>query len=383
MVNPRRLLFVQSWEPAFYPPLINAAWQMAEAGWQVHFLSARIAGSGLKLPHHPNISEYSIAERPSHVIRPKDFIRYLRAAAAVALRLKPQIVYASDPLGAAPGILAARLARAKLIYHEHDSPSPGTLNSLLNRSRGAAARSANIIIFPNEERARIAADELHFDHSRLRIIWNLPRVAEIPNVTTRANHPLTLYYHGSISPERLPESLVEGIVHFEGRVRLKLVGYEAPGANGYIDRLTGRGTTSHGERLTEYIGVLSRGKDLLIQAASAHVGLAFMPLDANDINMQHMTGASNKAFDYMASGLALLVSDLPDWHQCFVAPGFGLSCDPGDASSIQQTLQWFLDNPEERRRMGERSRRQIMSEWNYDSAFRPILTELHELIASA
>ena len=55
-----------------------------------------------------------------------------------------------------------------------------------------------------------------------------------------------------------------------------------------------------------------------MEAARAHVGLALMPLNSNDLNMRHMTGASNKPFDYMAAGLALLVSDLPDWRQMFV-----------------------------------------------------------------
>ena len=55
-----------------------------------------------------------------------------------------------------------------------------------------------------------------------------------------------------------------------------------------------------------------------------------MPRTSDDMNMLNMTGASNKAFDYMAAGLTLLVSDLPDWHAMFVAPGFGRACDPAD-----------------------------------------------------
>ena len=37
-----------------------------------------------------------------------------------------------------------------------------------------------------------------------------------------------------------------------------------------------------------------------------------------DINLNYMTGASNKPFDYMACGLALLVCDLSDWKQMYV-----------------------------------------------------------------
>jgi hypothetical protein len=46
-----------------------------------------------------------------------------------------------------------------------------------------------------------------------------------------------------------------------------------------------------------------------------------MPKQSEDINMRHMVGASNKPFDYMASGLPLLVTDLPEWAATFVEPG--------------------------------------------------------------
>jgi glycosyltransferase involved in cell wall biosynthesis len=354
---------------------------MADAGWQARFLSARITGTALTLPNHPNISESSIAERPSHVIRRNDYVRYLSAAGATALRFRPEIIYASDPLGAAPGLLAARLAHAKLVYHEHDSPTRGGLNRMLSVARGLAARSADLVIFPNEGRARIAENELRFDRSHLRIVWNLPRRAEVPEVRRRDPNPIILYYHGSIGPKRIPEAVVDAIVKLNGRARLKMVGYEAPGAEGYLEHLMARGIVREDTRLLEYHGPISRGKELLSHAASAHLGLAFMPLSDVDVNMQHMTGASNKVFDYMASGLPLLVSDLPDWNRLFVDTGYGRACDPMDSASVRSAILWFLDNPEECIRMGERARNKIMCEWNYDTAFQPILREMENLVA--
>ena len=51
---------------------------------------------------------------------------------------------------------------------------------------------------------------------------------------------------------------------------------------------------------------------------------------AEDLNMLHMVAASNKPFDYMACGLPLLVTDLPEWVETFVKPGYALACDPDD-----------------------------------------------------
>src|ERR1700724_3096622 len=115
-----RVLFVQATNPGAYPPLIHASMLMAEAGWEVTFLSAPFDGDELALDPHPRIKIHAIQPRPSHVMSTLSYALYAAAAARLALRLRPNVVYASDPLGAGPGVLAARLTGAALVYHEHD-----------------------------------------------------------------------------------------------------------------------------------------------------------------------------------------------------------------------------------------------------------------------
>ena len=116
---------MQAADAAAYPPIIHAASLMAEAGWRVCVLSAPIAGTGLEFPRHPGIDVRLTATRPSHVMTRAAYAAYAAATARLAIRLRPDVVYASDPLGAGPGLLAARLSGARLVYHEHDTPNPG------------------------------------------------------------------------------------------------------------------------------------------------------------------------------------------------------------------------------------------------------------------
>jgi glycosyltransferase involved in cell wall biosynthesis len=359
-----------------YPPLIHASMLMAEAGWNVTFLSAPFDGRPLELSHHPRIVVRAIPPRPSHVMGRTAYVRYAAAAARLALQLRPEIVYASDPLGAGPGLLAARLARSRLVYHEHDSPASGSLRPSLARARAAAARGAELVILPNKARACIVQAELGFSADRLRIVWNMPRRAELPPLDSQPEAPLVLHYHGSITPDRLPLAVVEAVRLLRGRARLRIVGYEAPSAAGYIQRLLQLGGGGNSTSIVEYAGQVPGRADLIAAAAQAHVGLAFMPVHSSDLNMIHMTGASNKPFDYMAAGLALLVSDQPDWRDMFVAPGYARACDPTDPPSIAAALTSFMDHPAERSAMGARGRAKIEAEWNYDTAFAPVMNAL-------
>ena len=60
----RRVLFVQATNPGAYPPLIHASTLMADAGWEVTFLSAPIAGNWLAMPSHPGVTVRAVRRTP-------------------------------------------------------------------------------------------------------------------------------------------------------------------------------------------------------------------------------------------------------------------------------------------------------------------------------
>ena len=377
----RRVLFLQVADPAAYPPVMNAARVMAEAGWQVTLLAAPIASSGLAFAPGAGIELRSIGARPSHVVGRGVYLRYLAEAASLALRRRTHVVYASDPLSAGPALAAARLTGARLVYHEHDSPEPDAPASWVSNLRRRAAERAELVMLPNEARAAQVGAALGVAGKTITV-WNLPSRRELPRLACGGaeaggdgGERLELYYHGSINPERLPEAVVHAIARLGRAARLSIAGYEAPGAAGYVARLVELGA-GDGAPHVVYLGEIPERADLLAQATRADVGLAFMPAATADFNMRNMVGASNKPFDYLAAGQALLVSDLPDWREAFAAPGFARACEPTDVAALTEAFAWFAGHPDERRAMGRRGRERIERDWNYETAFAPVLERL-------
>lgn len=370
------ILFLQATDPAIYPPLINAAWLLSEAGLQSTFLSSPHAENELSMPDIPGLTIDNMPTRPTFVVDRKSYLAYIRRAVGLARSLRPRAIYASDPMGALPGLIASRLSGVPLVYHEHDSPSDSAqLNPLVRRARSFAIRTANVVVFPNAARAEAARADIGFDESRLKIVWNMPRVAEIPAKAAR-DDVFTLYYHGSINEQRLPMAVAEAVSQFDRQVRLRIAGYDTSPRRRHLSDMAGRYGQWNEGGLIDALGQIEKREDLLTGATTADVGLALMPVRSDDINMVSMVGASNKAFDYMAAGLPIIVSDLADWKAMYVAPGHGFSADPSDAKSLASVIRILLDDPVGRRAMGIRNQARIATEWNYDTHFCEVVDAL-------
>jgi glycosyltransferase involved in cell wall biosynthesis len=344
---------------------------LAERGWDVTYLSAPSKLSDLVLPKQAGIREYQTSPRKDFTVSAADYFQYCSAAIGLALKLRPDVIYVSDSLGTLPGLLARLICKSIIVYHEHDSPNrQSDLNPLIRWSRAQMLKLANVVVFPNMERALHAHAEVLFQLDKLKIVWNLPRREEVStnSLSSDATRPFTLYYHGSITPDRIPFTLVEALKRFDGKVHLVIAGYESGSNVGYVGSMIKAVEGTPVEGCIRYLGQVQR-KDLFSTSQSGDLGLALMPLESDDVNMAHMAGASNKAFDYMASGLLPLVSNLPEWIDMFVTPQFAVAADPRSVDNLCETISTVMVNIETYRAGNQLRRAKILSDWNYDQVF--------------
>ena len=207
-------------------------------------------------------------------------------------------------------------------------------------------------------------------------VWNCPGKHEVSDARSPTDtNNVWLLYHGSIVPNRLPLSVLTAMAKLPESLKLRIIGYETVGSQGYLDTIRDTAKALGIAHRIEIIGAVP-SVELFKHCQRSDIGLALMPIWSADINMQAMTGASNKAFDYMACGLALVLPDLPDWKSMFVDPGYGVSCVPTDPASIESALRSLIESPAEMRAMGERSRQRIQCDWNYEMQFGQVRRQL-------
>jgi glycosyltransferase involved in cell wall biosynthesis len=380
-----RILYIQYTNPAGYPPLEHSSRILAQADWEVLFLGTGASGAdALRFPPYPHINVYQIPFCHPGWRQKLHYIRYSLWVLIWVLRWQPQWVYASDLLVCPLALILTFFPQVKVIYHEHDSPvnsSKRMFENFVLKTRNWLAKRAKICILPNLQRTRWFAENIGNEQNTI-CIWNCPRKDEvIQPLNSQKQNLLTLYYHGNISPTLLPISIIEAVSivlseNRECKIKLRIVGYETSGNIGYLAHIKELAKNlGIQEQYMECISGVPRYK-LLELAKNGDIGLALMPVNTSNFNLQYLTGASNKPFDYLACGLPLVVSDLPDWKQMYVEPGYGLACNPEDANSIADVIRWYLEHPLEMKNMGEKGRQRILHEWNYETQFEVVKNQL-------
>lgn len=287
-------------------------------------------------------------------------------------------------------------------------------------ARARLAKKTELCLLPNEERARVFREQTK-SQKPIECVWNVPGLEEVGPRKTKPNlqTPLKLFYGGSLAPARLSPLILQEIVKLAGQIELEIVGYATYAAQKYIRSVVNMNEEA-GQKIISYHGALSRRSELLAVADRCETALCLMPMSSPDLNMRTMAGASNKPFDAMARGLAVVISDLPAWTSMYLeerkeedgagrdagyripdagevlganemmskdprnpefriprpGKGYGIAINPECGESIRAGLEWMLNNREKLWEMGERGRQKIREEWNYERLFQPVLDRL-------
>jgi glycosyltransferase involved in cell wall biosynthesis len=267
-----------------------------------------------------------------------------------------------------------------VVYHEHDTPAPPTnaFLRLIHSARRRLARVAMLCVIPQQQRLARFVETLN--PNRALCVWNCPNRDEVcPPHDQPPSNELVLWYHGSLNGNQFPLSVIDALALLPSNVRVRFAGYETVGHTGFINELLARAERLNVRDRVAYVGTPATRTELYARAATAHVGLALFDRSSR----QPMAGASNKPFDYLACGLALLLTDAAEWSEIYVNAGCAHVTDPVSAEAVARTVRSLLDDPDATRALGEAGRVRVLNDWNYETQFEPVKRILDDLRADA
>jgi glycosyltransferase involved in cell wall biosynthesis len=383
----RRIALVSFSDPTYYPPTLNAAQILARRGWCVDLLGTRWRGKPHATSNYPSgVNVLLHSETGAGIDYYAQYARFFLWACQLARRNRYHWIYCYDMLAAPLGRAMARLAGARWAYHNHDleiraemSPTQRWLR--LKELELGSARHADLIVFPQRERARMFADAAGL-REMPQIVFNCPPLAWNPDgdldprvAALRARWPRLVVYQGGLNSDRGVRALIESLPHWPDDAALVLVG--DPRASGEIAMLEERvRELGLGERVlwAGNLGWSYRALPGVTRAGALGVAIT-PPCGRSNINLEHLAGASNKVFEYMACGLAVLAPDTPGFRELIEEPGYGQVCVDYRPQALGRQITALLDTSL-REKMRARNLDAYRTRFNYEHQFAPIVARL-------
>ena len=87
----------------------------------------------------------------------------------------------------------------------------------------------------------------------------------------------------------------------------------------------------------------------------------------------HMVCSPNKLFEYMASGMAVIASDIPMWKEIIDEYKCGICLDPYDVNAIADTMIYMKNHPDEVEKMGRNGRKAVLEHFSWECESKTLL----------
>jgi glycosyltransferase involved in cell wall biosynthesis len=260
------------------------------------------------------------------------------------LRLRPQVVHAHDAAMLIPGWLGARLVGARLVYDSHELAT-----SVPYRERTWAwfVRSLESVIVPRCTAVITVSDgiaerlqELYKLSTRPSVIRNVSDLAGggpgglRAGLGVGADTPVVLH-QGAPAPGRGCEVLVDAIALLDD-VRLVFLGDPEPGFGEELSRRITLRDVKDRVRMLPSVPL----DELLSWTAEADVGVTLL----QDTCENHRLALPNKLFEYVAAGVPVVASDLPETRRLVNEYGIGWCVKPDDPQALADTLRLALSH---------------------------------------
>lgn len=302
------------------------------------------------------------------------FASFTLIAVICAFFMRADLYYSRD--GVILALLGLFKARTRLVYEAHRLSRPG-LGAWMQRWVLARVRLAVAITPPlGDGLAQRQAN--HRDPARIVIAHDGIRRARFEGLPTQSaarqavgwpEERLIVGYVGrfkTLGMDKGIDTLIDAIAQLpNGSVCLGLVGGPADIAEQYRAQWIERGLPAthflySGQVPPERVPILLSAFDLCVMPHPWTEQFAYYT-------------SPIKLFEYMASGRALIASDLPAWADVIQHETHALLVPPTDVPALAAAIQRLSADPKLREQLAQNAYKRVMTEYTWDARARQIL----------
>ena len=292
---------------------------------------------------------------------PFSLFRYIKIVKAAA-RISPEVCHVHDFPRLFAGILVKLLTGCNLVYDAHEDfasmvyqENPLLITVIRKIELLLVHLFADRVITVNHS---LKAYFLK-SHTKTHVLMNVPML----NIQSRGDqarsNDFVIGYIGHIIRGRGYTTLIPVctyLAEWEIPFKILLIGggpfkeriEELISENGLQQYFIVTGEVEH-DRIPSFLQQINVGIVL------------FKPVRYNNI-----IATPNKLFEYMAFGIPLVVSDLPEMRKIVTETDSGILADPTDARQIAECIKYLYNNPEIADKMGRNGKKAFENTYNWD-----------------
>jgi glycosyltransferase involved in cell wall biosynthesis len=306
---------------------------------------------------------------------PLSLMRYLRITKA-AIKFSPDICHVHDLVLLFSGILVKLFSGCRLIYDAHeDFASMVFQDDTIKISLTRMIELISVRLFV--DRVITVNESLHSYFApwkaKTSILMNVPLLTIQEGARKDSSGPFTIGYIGHIIPGRgyrtlipvceyLKQSAIPFTILCVGGGPYKNQFEELIAKNGLDSNFSLTGEVEH-DSVRTYLERI-------------HVGLIlFKPISYN-----HLIATPNKLFEYMAYGIPIIASDLPEMRKIIEETGTGILVDPLNAQEIAERIVYLYENPGVAKEMGENGKKAFQTIYNWEAQSHKLLKVYEEIL---
>lgn len=268
-----------------------------------------------------------------------------RAYVELCVAERPDVIHAHDLNTLRAGMIAKRRSGALLVYDSHELEAHRVRRNVFEgwQARWTERqwiRSVDRVITVSPSIGEVLARRYHLKLPT--IILNVPigqssgaRRDLRDEIGVSPDIPIVLY-QGGIVPHRGLEQLGEaaGVV---GHCLVVMMGPDHGFGAVLDDHFRQFGVSDRIRKLPPV-----PPDELLSWTVGADIGVC----TTIDTSLNHRLSLPNKLFEYIAAGIPIVASDLPELRRVVAGEQIGELCDPTDPKSIAAAIRRILDDPE-------------------------------------
>jgi len=303
------------------------------------------------------------------------FLRYLKITRK-AIKSNPEICHVHDFPLLFSGILVKLVTQCNLVYDAHEDFA--SMVYLDNTVRVNALRKVELFLIRLFVDHIITVNEslkAYFSQAKVKtsVLMNVPALSIQTGGKASKSNDFMLGYVGHIHTGRGYETLIPlclYLIQSNLAVKFLIVG------GGPFEREFRKMVNAHnlGDHFIMTGEVDHREIPSFLQRIN--VGLIlFKPICYNNI-----IATPNKLFEYMAFGIPVVASNVPEIRKIMEETNAGILVDPTNLKEVAETVMYLAKNPKIAKEMGENGRKAFATKYNWDAQSKELLKVYKEFL---